>query len=153
MSARNHAFRFFRRWEFGTTRVRALLGLSLLAALGFGLVMLATELTENRPDLYDPTRVALVHAQRKLDDAYHHISEERTLLQQVREAHRDLRAALDLVEKAERLDPADQTMIEELRTMLKLVEDDKKVLTMPEHELRQVYQKMTEQIQTLIQQR
>lgn len=150
---RNHARRFLRRWESGVTRTRMLLGLLLAAALGVGLVWLTIDVAENRPDLYDPTRVALVEAQRKLNDAYFHIIEERALVAKVREAHRDLRAALDLMEKAERLDPADQATIEKLRMTLKLVEDDRKVLAMSNDELRHIYQEMTAQMQTLIHQR
>jgi hypothetical protein len=134
-------------------RFRIAAGVIGLVGLAAGSALLIFGLAEDRPNLYDPTRIALVEAQRDLSEAYGHATQEKALFKQVRAAHHALDKALTFLEKAERLDPIDKSTIENLRTHLNLLEDDQKILHMTNAELRRTYQELFEQMQALIKRR
>ena len=134
-------------------RFRITTGIILLVGLLSGSALFIFDPATARPDLYDPTRIALVEAQRNLSQAYGHTTREKALFEQIRAAHRALDEALTLLEKAERLDPTDKATIENLRIRLTPLEDDQKILHMTDAELHQTYQELFEQMQVLIKRR
>jgi hypothetical protein len=137
----------------GGRRVRIGVAIVLLAGLAAGSALLLKNLSRDRPNLYDPTRIALVEAQRNLSEAYGHATQERALFEQIRSAHRALDEALTLLEKAERLDPIDKATIDTLRARLNELEDDQKILQMSEAELRRNYQYLSNQMERIIERR
>lgn len=134
-------------------RFRIAAGIILLVGLVSGSALFIFDPAAARPNFYDPTRIALVEAQRNLSQAYGHTTQEKALFDQIRAAHRALDDALTLLEKAERLDPADKATIENLHTRLTPLEDDQKILHMTNAELRRTYQELFEQMQALIKRR
>lgn len=125
----------------------------LAGGLATGSAFFLKYLANDRPNLYDPTRIALVEAQRNLSEAYGHATQERALFEQIRSAHRDLDEALTLLEKAEHLDPAQKAAMDSLRARLIQLEDDQKVLKMSDTELRQNYQYLADQMERIIETR
>lgn len=140
-------------WKAGRSRIWIAVGVFVLVAVAVTFALLVVDLAKDRPNLYDPARVALVEAQRNLSEAYGHAAQEKALYEQVQAVHRSLDQALTLLGNAERLDPSDRAMIDSLRARLTLLEDDQKILHTPDSELRRSFQELSEEMQKLIERR
>lgn len=119
----------------------------LVVALILGSIVLVFDLYQDRPDYFEPVRSALVEARLHLTASY---ERERGLLEQVRSVHRELEAAIQFMERAERAEPADRKELAALRERVRALEDFQKTEKMSASELFHTYQALIEDLNSLI---
>ena len=122
----------------------------LLIALAVGIALFSFEFEEDTKVDDDPAFEALLKAQSHLAQSY---GPEQDILNQSQVAHRELEAAIDLLAKAERADPATTEKIEELRTSLETLESEKDFDGLTSKELQAKYRKLRTTLKALIDER
>jgi hypothetical protein len=123
----------------------------LLMALALGLLLAALllPLLEGwRPNFYQPARPALTQAKMHLSAFY---VDEKFLLTELSETHRQLAATLDLLDKAkQQLAPADRSLLERLRARLRQLEDDRMTRRLTPDALHKLYKQLASELEELI---
>ncbi|MET0050243.1 MAG: hypothetical protein ABW095_04070 [Candidatus Thiodiazotropha sp.] len=94
-----------KRIHHALTVIAVVIGLIGLTALGW-------YLHSTRPDYYQPERSALVLAKQRL---YASFGEETDLLERIQEMHRDMQAAIEILEQLDDLNRLQNTSREELQ--------------------------------------
>jgi hypothetical protein len=117
------------------------IGLGVVALLGALLVL------RDPAEYYSPARGTLSEAELRLGESYRHETE---VLQELQEAHQELRAAIGLLETAEIENPNRKLEIAEIRSRLQQLEDDQKTQRMTPAELKQTYLDLLRQLETVI---
>jgi len=117
------------------------IGLGVLGLLGALLVL------RDPGEYYSPARGTLSEAELRLGESYRH---ETQVLQELQEAHQELRAAVGLLETAEIENPGRKQEIAEIRSRLQQLEDDQKTQRMTPAELKQTYLDLLRQLETVI---
>jgi hypothetical protein len=119
----------------------------LLIAIGIGVALLFFEVQDDTRVADDPALEALLKAQSRLAQSY---GPEQDTLSQSQVAHRELKAAIDMLAAAERADPETTEKIAELRTSLKALESQKDFEGMTSKELQARYRKLRTELEALI---
>ena len=74
---------------------------------------------DHKPDFYAPGRMAMVNARMHFEES---LGIEQALIEQQRMSHEEIKQAISELVKAENLDPADRSTIEELKTQAQSLE-------------------------------
>jgi len=119
----------------------------LLIAIVVGVALLVFGLGEDGGLGDDPALGALLKAKSHLAQSY---GPQQDVLHQSRAAHRELRAAIDLLAAAEQADPTTTGKIEELRASLKTLESEKDFEGTTSKELQARYRKLRAELEALI---
>jgi multidrug efflux pump subunit AcrA (membrane-fusion protein) len=124
---------------------------TLVAIVGIllGASSILYHLWRERPQLYSPSRVEVVKAQRHLYDAYRRLTRAAQLREEIRAAKSSLEDAASLLKQAERLDPSDKERIAEIRSGLRTLEDAEKTEKMTPEQLHHAYQQLSTQLSLL----
>jgi biopolymer transport protein ExbB/TolQ len=124
---------------------------TLVAIVGIflGAFSILYHLWLERPQLYSPSRVEVVKAQRHLYEAYRRLTKAAQLRQEIRAAKSSLEDAASLLKQAERLDPSGRERIAEIRSELLALEDAEKTEEMTPEQLHHAYQRLSTQLSLL----
>jgi septal ring factor EnvC (AmiA/AmiB activator) len=122
----------------------------LLVALAVVAILLVLQFRKEAITPYDPALDALLRAQSHLSQSYR---PQENLLRDLQDAHRELKAAIDLLAAAERTDPAMSKKVEEMRTSLKELEAEKDLERMTSGELHDRYRTLSTELNGLIHER
>jgi len=107
----------------------------------------APAVQDSEEGLYNPARVALVNAREQLSESF---NQEQDILEQVKRVHKELDASLDLLARAEQIDPTMKAPIEALRAQLTALENDPAVAKMDGEELHRAYEHLLAEFEALI---
>jgi hypothetical protein len=118
----------------------------LIVALLLGAMVVVLDLCGERPDYYQPARGAITDAALILSETY---GTEKELLSKFQAVHRHLEDAIALLDRAERLDPADKRRIATLRVRLQALEDPDRMTTEDPEEMHRSYHSLMEQLNAL----
>jgi hypothetical protein len=122
----------------------------LWIALAVGIALFFFELREEDRVDDDPALDALLRAQSHLAQSYR---PEQDVLSQSQAAHRELKAAIDLLAAARQEDPAATQKVEDLRAELQALESQKDIREMTSEELQARYRKLRTELKALIEAR
>ena len=133
--------------RFGWKRFRRYIMLGFVI-LSVGLaIYIGLEFRENGPNYYAPGRTALINARLKFEES---LAYEQAVLVEKQKAHKEIIQAIDQLAKAEDLDPADRSRIEDMRqTLMAIDKADCNGGASPE-QLQQQYHDLLNEIDTLI---
>lgn len=124
---------------------------TLVAIVGIfiGAFSILYHLWLERPQLYSPSRVEVVKAQRHLYEAYRRLTRAAQLREEIRAAKSSLEDAASLLDQAERHDPSGKETIAEIRRELLALEDAEKTEQMTPEQLNSAYQRLSAQLSLL----
>ena len=106
------------------------------------------QLTSRRPDFYQPARPDLTSAKIHLSAYY---DDEKLLLSDLSQAHRQLATTLSLLAKAKsQLAPKDRLLLDSLRSRLQELEQARTSGSMTAETLRRTYQQLAAELKALI---
>ncbi|MET0028070.1 MAG: hypothetical protein ABW101_10575 [Candidatus Thiodiazotropha sp.] len=117
-----------KRIHHALTVIAVVIGLIGLTALGW-------YLHSTRPDYYQPERSALVLAKQRL---YASFGEETDLLERIQEMHRDMQAAIEILEQAE-IEPQYRSELERLLSQLHELDDLNRLQNTSREELQRIF--------------
>ncbi len=118
-----------------SNRIRHALTVAAVVIGLIGLTGLGWYLHSTRPDYYQPERSALVLAKQRL---YASFGEETDLLERIHEMHRDMQAAIEILEQAE-IEPQFRLELEPLLTQLHDLDDLNKLQNTSREELQRIF--------------
>lgn len=120
-------------------------GLLLLALVV--VVYIGSVMRDQKPDFYAPGRSAIVNARMHFEES---LGFEQALIEQQRMAHNEINMAISQLVKAESLDPADRSRIEQMRVQLLALEKTDRERENTPNELHEQYKTLLNQMDALI---
>jgi len=127
---------------------RRILLCALVTTLGAA-IYFGSDIHQKNPGYYVPGRAAIVNARLWLEES---LARERALIEQHRKAHEGISHVISQLAEAKSLDPSTQSRIENIQASLLQIERANSMGNTSLHELQQQYQRLLEQMDTLISQ-